>query len=193
MKPQDILDSLSLLDPEDKDHWTADGQPRLDAIGDGVTRSQVQAIAPLFNRSNASLPEQEPELTDEEVKQTLEEEVLSVQARMEAAKAAIEAAAQAKILADKQLVDAKKALDQIRDDELAKDTRTDTEINMDYLKSEFNQRLLRHQNRKQIVELLQQSDLSTKDIKILTASPVDRAIAQRIIKERRDRNKSGGR
>ncbi len=193
MKPQDILDSLSLLDPEDDDHWTTDGQPRTGVVGEKVTRAEIQAVAPLFNRKNAVLPESEPELTDEEVKQTLEEEVLDVQARMEAAKAAIEAAAQAKILADKQLVDAKKALDQIRDDELAKDTRTDTEINMDYLKSEFNQRLLRHQNRKQIVELLQQSDLSTKDIKILTSSPVDRAIAQRIIKERRDRNKSGGR
>ncbi len=191
MKPEQILEVLSTLDPANKDHWTQDGQPRLGAVGD-VTRQEILEVAPLFSRSNAVV-EQEPELTDEEVKLTLEEELLSVQARMESAKAAILEAEAAKIAAEKKLEEAKQGLDQIRIDELAKDTRTDTQINMDYLKSEFNQRLARAQQRSHIVRLLEQSDLTSTDIRILTASPADRAIAERVVKERKDRNRRGGR
>ncbi len=191
MKPEQILEVLSTLDPANKDHWTQDGQPRLGAVGD-VTRQEILEVAPLFSRSNAVI-EQEPEMTDEEVKLTLEEELLSVQARMEAAKAAILEAEAAKIAAEKKLEEAKQGLDQIRIDELAKDTRTDTQINMDYLKSEFNQRLARANQRSHIVRLLEQSDLTSTDIRILTASPADRAIAERVVKERKDRNRRGGR
>ena len=191
MKPELILESLTNLDPENKDHWTANGQPLLSAVGEGVSRQQILDVAPLFSRENPVLPDEEPELTDEEVKKTLEEELLEVQAKMEAAKAEIKAASEAKVLAESRLDKAKQALDQIRRDEMAKDTRTDTEINMDYLKSEFNQRLARAQQRSHIVRLLEQSDLTSSDIRILTASPVDRAIAERVIKERRERNKRG--
>lgn len=193
MKPEQILEKLSTLDPANKDHWNQDGQPRLSAVGEGVNRQQILEAAPLFSRENPILPSSEPELTDEEVHQTLEEELLEVQTKMEVAKAEIKAAEEAKILAEKRLDDAKMSLDKIRQDEVAKDTRTDTEINMDYLKSEFNQRLQRAKQRQHIVKLLEQSDLASNDIKILTASPVDRAIAERVIKERRERNKRGGR
>lgn len=190
MKPNQILESLSLLDPTEDEHWTQEGLPRLDMVGEGVTRKEIQAVAPLFNRKSSVLPEAEPELTPAEVKKTLEEELLDVQKRTNDAKAAIEAARQAKIDAEKALYDAQMALEQIRYDEKAKDTRTDTEINMDYLKSEFNQRLMRAQRRKHVHELLEMADLNTNDIQVLTSSPIDRAIAEQVIKARKQRSRA---
>ncbi len=187
MKSEQILEVLKTLDPANKDHWTQDGQPRLGVVGD-VTRQEILDAAPLFSRTNPVVEQDSAEhLTDEEVKQTIEEELLDVQAKMESARAEIREAEAAKIAAEKRLESAKQGLDQIRRDELAKDTRTDTEINMAYLDSEFKQRLLRAQQRQHVVQLLEQTDLTSKDIHILTSSPVDRAIAARIIKERRNR------
>jgi hypothetical protein len=190
MKPQEILEALSQLDPQDNDHWTADGQPRTGAVGEKVTRAEIQAVAPLFNRKNAELPQTEPDLTEQEVKQTLEEELLEVQARTNAAREAIKAAIQAKADAEKAFQDAQDSLEKIRADEKAKDTRTDTEINMDYLRSEFNQRLARATRRQHIHTLLEMADLSTNDIQILTSSPIDRAIAEQVIKARKQRSKA---
>lgn len=54
-----ILNALKSLDHKNDDHWTADGQPRLDvlkaAAGDqSVTREAVIAAAPAFNRAAAA-------------------------------------------------------------------------------------------------------------------------------------------
>lgn len=54
-----ILTALKSLDHKNDDHWTADGQPRLDvlkaAAGDqSVTREAVVAAAPAFNRAAAA-------------------------------------------------------------------------------------------------------------------------------------------
>ena len=53
-----ILNALKSLDHKNDEHWTADGQPRLDAVkaaaGDQtVTREAVVAAAPAFNRAAA--------------------------------------------------------------------------------------------------------------------------------------------
>lgn len=54
-----ILNALKALDHKNDDHWTTDGQPRLDvlkaATGDqSVTREAVVAAAPAFNRTAAA-------------------------------------------------------------------------------------------------------------------------------------------
>lgn len=60
-----ILAALKQLDPTNDNQWTAEGLPRLDSVKflsgeDSVTREQVTAASPNFNRSNltfnAALP-----------------------------------------------------------------------------------------------------------------------------------------
>jgi hypothetical protein len=69
----DIRGALSDLDPENDDHWTAEGLPRVDALGlTGTSRSAITAAAPFFTRShnNFEIPpaaQPDPEAaTDEE-------------------------------------------------------------------------------------------------------------------------------
>ena len=56
---QQIAEALAKLDPDDDQHWTTDGAPRIDAVGEilgaKVTRDQVVAAAPRFSRTNPDL------------------------------------------------------------------------------------------------------------------------------------------
>jgi hypothetical protein len=49
-----IRAALAKLDPKNDEHWTEQGAPLLDALGLGkkLTRQEVTAAAPLFNRTN---------------------------------------------------------------------------------------------------------------------------------------------
>lgn len=54
-----IKDALSKLDPENDNHWTADGQPRLDTLkiltgNPGLSREDVNTAAPEFTRAQAA-------------------------------------------------------------------------------------------------------------------------------------------
>lgn len=50
-----IIEALKGLDPENNEHWTADGAPKLSALKiEGVTRAEVVKAAPHFNRLNPS-------------------------------------------------------------------------------------------------------------------------------------------
>jgi hypothetical protein len=57
-----ILDALRNLDPLNDDHWTDGGDPRIDAVkaflGTAVTRAEIVAAAPDFNREKAARPEE---------------------------------------------------------------------------------------------------------------------------------------
>ena len=59
MKPtnEDILAAVAQLDPANDEHWTTDGQPRLDAVevllGSDVNRKSVTNAAPEFNRGHS--------------------------------------------------------------------------------------------------------------------------------------------
>ena len=193
MKPNQILEKLATLDPENKDHWTQDGQPRLGAIGEGVKREDLLGAAPLCSQTNPVLPgNEEPELSDEELADAILAEQEEFEDKMETAKAQIKAAEEAKREADKALEASKQAYEKLRDEEKAKDTRTDTEINMDYLRSEVAQRQQRYENRKHIIALLQQTDFNMKDLNFITMSDADRAIAERVVRSRRERNKRSG-
>lgn len=54
-----LSESLTKLDPTNDEHWTTDGLPRLDAIesihGSSVSRADITAEAPKFNRKNTNL------------------------------------------------------------------------------------------------------------------------------------------
>ncbi|QYW02112.1 hypothetical protein CPT_Sonora_009 [Stenotrophomonas phage Sonora] len=53
-----LLRALHALDPADDSHWTRDGKPAMSAVGvaygsEDVTRADVEAVAPGYNRSAA--------------------------------------------------------------------------------------------------------------------------------------------
>jgi len=54
---EDILAAVTQLDPANDEHWTADGQPRLDAVenllGSDTSRKAVTNAAPEFTRGHA--------------------------------------------------------------------------------------------------------------------------------------------
>lgn len=55
MDANKIIEALKGLDPENNEHWTADGAPKLSALKiEGVTRAEVVKAAPHFNRLNPS-------------------------------------------------------------------------------------------------------------------------------------------
>jgi len=185
MKSEQILESLSKLDPANKEDWTQNGQPLLSAVGEGVTRSQILEIAPLFSRENPVLPDQ-VKLTDEEVQKTLEDELAEIELEREEAETALKAANQAKKAAEQAAKDAQDKLEALRSKERAQDTRSDTEINMDYLRGCLRERMEKAGAQQQARILLEQAGLGTQ-VKGLTASPIDRAIAERIVRERKNR------
>lgn len=189
MTPQDILLALKDLDPEDDSDWTQDGQPLLSKLGGDVTRKEVLAVAPLFNRSNAELEDAFDRQEEKEQAQaaSLEKELLDIQAAKDAAEAEITAAAKALNDAQAKLKQAESKLDDVRRAEINSDKRSDTQINMDLLASGFRERLERAGQQKQARELLFAAGLNNKDIRMLTGSPLDRNIAARVLRERRGR------
>ena len=57
-EPVKLIEVLKQLDPENPNHWTSLGQPRMDAIckfygSEGLTRRDVEAVWPEFNRDLA--------------------------------------------------------------------------------------------------------------------------------------------
>lgn len=182
MKSDQILESLSQLDPDNDDHWTQDGQPRLGAVGEGVSRQSILDVAPLFSRKNPVLPEQ---LSDEEVEQVLGDELEAIQQAKDEAEDEIRKAVEAREAADAKLAAAEDKLNDIRRSELFRDTRSDTEINRDYLRSEFEQRLQRAKNQSTMREMLEAAGATGRDFRMLTGSPLDRNIAARVKMSRR--------
>ena len=74
---EEILEAVRALDPQNDEHWTADGLPRLDAVenllGSDVSRKTVTDAASSFTRAAAQeLAEAEP-LTGEETGDPLAE------------------------------------------------------------------------------------------------------------------------
>lgn len=181
MKSKDILESLSLLDPEDKDHWTADGQPRLDAIGEGVTRAQVQAAAPQFNRSNAVLPEPPPpELS-------FEEKAAIVKAKKDEANAVVCEALKAVNEATKVLKAAQLEANKVEEELRQVDKRSDIEINQALLQADLDHRLKKAEQRDYAALLLAQAGVNGNDIRMYKLGPADRAIAESNIRARKER------
>jgi len=58
----EILEFLKTLDPQDDEHWTRDGLPRIELVRAGlnnpeVSREMVTEAAPLFSRLNPQFPD----------------------------------------------------------------------------------------------------------------------------------------
>ncbi len=186
MKSEQILEVLSKLDPSNKDHWTQDGQPRLGAVGEGVTRQQILEVAPLFSRSNPAIEEnQEQPITDEEVKSILEDRLVEIELKKQEANQALLKAGALRIEAERLAKEANQTLEAMRDEQKCLDPRTATEINQDLLKASFAERLRRAGAQSQARQLLEQAGL-VNELRALSVSPVDRAIAERVIKQRRE-------
>lgn len=66
-----IQEALQALDPQNDEHWTSDGSPRMDTLqeltGDeSLTRKQVREIAPTFTRETAGqTPPEDPGVSPE--------------------------------------------------------------------------------------------------------------------------------
>jgi hypothetical protein len=188
MKPAEILESLKLLDPNNKEHWNQDGQPRLSAVGEGVTRSEIQAVAPTFNRSNAELPKTEEEkLTDQEIRDALVSEVDRFKSEKEALEAELKAAYKARQEAASVIESVNKRLGELVEEERKIDPRNDTEINMDYLKSCLAERMAKAGAQDEARRMLENAGLG-HFVRNATLSEADRAIAARIINKRKQNN-----
>lgn len=70
---EEILEALLGLSPDNDEHWTADGLPRLDAVenllGASVTRKQLTNAAPDFNRAMAQSVVEEAASQGDDVEQ----------------------------------------------------------------------------------------------------------------------------
>lgn len=183
MKSKEIIETLSTLDPKDKDHWTADGQPRLDAVGEGVTRAQIQAAAPQFNRANVVLPE--PPAPEP----TVEEKQAALHAEKTVADAALSAAIKASEDALKEVTKAQALVHALEKKMRNADTRTDTEINQAFLQADFDHRLKKAEQREQASALLAAAGVSGRDISMYKLGPADRAIAEANVRARKERLK----
>lgn len=186
MKTEQILNALSKLDPENKDHWTQNGQPLLSVVGEGVSRQDIMAVAPKFSRENPVLPQPEAELTDTEVKATIEERMLEIELQREEAARELAEANEIRAKAEKKAKEVAARLEALREEQKSLDPRTDAEINRDLLRASFAERMRTAGQQQQARQLLEQAGL-VSELKALTASPVDRAIAERIIRERRNK------
>lgn len=58
---EQLIEALKTLDPENDDHWTADGAPMLGAVtaalGSKADRKSIAAVAPGFSRGNPVIGE----------------------------------------------------------------------------------------------------------------------------------------
>lgn len=187
MNQTQLLDKLATLDPDNKDHWNQDDQPRLGALGEGVKREDVLAVAPLFSRKNPVLPlEDAPEeVTEEEIKDEAQRLREEFQAKAQAANDRVKSALVAKQQAEEELEAARTHQQNVAAEEAALDTRTDTQINMDYLASEVRQRMERVLRVTKIGELLAKENLLSSNVHVDSLSPLDRAIAEENIRARK--------
>lgn len=71
--PKEIRAALNKLDTMEDDHWTTDGQPKLEALDVKATRQEVIDAASQFSRSNPILDEETPESNPPEPESASEE------------------------------------------------------------------------------------------------------------------------
>jgi hypothetical protein len=183
MNTEQILESLSKLDPANKDHWTQNGQPLLSAVGEGVTRSQILEVAPLFSRESPVLPTAE-ELPSEP---TYQDEIVDYHAKLAEANVKLEAALKAQAEAIAEVKHCHDELEAIRDAQRNSDKRTDTQINQDLIYADLNRRMAKAQDHAKIRQFMDVHGVPSTDVNLLTMGPADRAIARRNIEARKSR------
>lgn len=89
-----LIEALLELDPENPNHWTSDGLPKVDALrfataNPSLTRDDITTAAPLFTRDNRVLEEPEPVETVKSADPVLHEAVKQEKAHEEQKKVAV--------------------------------------------------------------------------------------------------------
>lgn len=134
----DILAALGSLDPEQQEHWTEQGLPAMEVVkellGEEITRKELTAAAPLFNRESLELGEsqqkqeeppakEEPEIGEDELETLREKLAKADEAQHEARRKAEAAKAEQE--------EAQRAYDKAQRDLEAADARTNAEKTQD--------------------------------------------------------------
>lgn len=186
MKPNEILQSLKNLDIEDDDHWTQDGQPRLDAVGENVTRAEIHAVAPLFNRDNQdfSSPAKPSAAKQEPAGPPAEEKLASIQEQRQELQAQLIEVQNTIQQGNKLKKELQEKLESLREEEKVLDKRTPAECNRDLLKSNFNHRLKQAAAQQQAYKMIVEAGLPVS-VRDQTLSELDKAVAARNVAERR--------
>lgn len=183
-----LLEKLAELDPENDEHWTADGQVLLAAIGEGVTRPDLMAIAPKFNRKNPVLPDA-TDVPQIEAEPTFEEKMELIRMELQDAQAVVEAATKVKEEADKSLAEANRKLEVLRDEQRNLDKRSDAEINQELIYRDLEIRLQKAGQHSELLGLMKQAGIRFNGISMDNRSAADQAIAAKNIRERKERHK----
>lgn len=184
-----LLEKLADLDPENDEHWTADGQVLLASIGEGVTRPDLMAIAPKFNRKNPVLPDAS-EVPQIEAEPTFEEKMELIRMEIQDAQSVVEAASKVKAQADKDLTEANRRLEVLRDEQRNLDKRSDAEINKELIYRDLEIRLQKAGQHSELLGLMQQAGIRFNGISMDNRSEADQAIAAKNIRARKERLKS---
>jgi hypothetical protein len=147
---EEIKQALLALDPNNDEHWTGDGSPRIDALQiSGIKRADITAVAPHFTRENPTLDldpdlekqddvvEEPEEVSDPEEQDDVVEEVSDLEARHKIAVKELAAAEKAAEDAQKVLLQKQKQLDEVQDEmrdlNIGRTTQHDI---MDYIASQ---------------------------------------------------------
>jgi hypothetical protein len=183
-------EALAKLDPEKDEHWTQNGLPRLDvlaAMGSSATRKQVTDANPELTRQSMMEAQTTDDAEDEEdVSEVDEADASSEDEDVEESgnKAALESKIQE---ITNYINDEHKKMADCKSNIISKEvelTKVQTEYNslfpgqtnqediIDFIKSQNQQRLQRHERNRQAFSNIKISDLDPR-------APVDRAMARK--------------
>lgn len=166
MNKASIIEALRTLDVTEDGHWTTDGMPRLDVIQDkfpGITRQMITQVAPVFSRKKPNLPD-------------------LAALREEAEKAALDAADAVRVADEKAAVAAKQAKEIAKLDEPIHDRHSLTRANRGWVKSQLELDVKRAARQRALDGILKEAG----GIDHIGAHPVERAIASRVITQRKN-------
>lgn len=179
MDKNNLGDALETLNPENDDHWTADGAPKLDALemvmGEKVKRADVTKLFPLFTRKvsieNAVIAKAESEtaleeaakapVIEEDTGEALHDAVDKAEDLLNEARASLDASTIALGKAQENYASVLKA----RDD--AYPPLTNTENIREFLDEQHRQRVARNSG----------AFIRATDAAYLAKAPVDKAFA----------------
>jgi len=140
---EQIIEALKKLDPENSEHWTAQGIPVIKALDlEKVSRKEITDAAPKFSRENLELPSLDPVENEDEDDDLFGDDDGEETENEEVEKGKEELLKQALDEAEAELAEAQKKVDAARlayEDEVStkvsKGTTTQQDI-MDYIKKQ---------------------------------------------------------
>ena len=183
MDKNNLGDALETLNPENDDHWTADGAPKLSALeivmGDKVKRADVTNMFPLFTREvsaeNAAITKTEAEMkleraakapvVEEDIGEALHDAVDNAEFDLNSARADLDTATIALGKAQESYADALKA----RDD--AFPPMTNTQNIREFLDEQHRQRVARFTHSDAFIR--------KADAAFLAKAPIDKAFTSK--------------